>query len=172
MANTWTAWAQAIAFAANKNMLMILNTGARVLRIRRIGFINNQTAAVTGVICAGEIRRLTGAGLSGHTAITPLSHDTTNPALDGVVVGTGGTPTGTAAVIRRYVWSSDEPAVSAATSDEWECLVPLNILWDAGYGDSNIQPLTLRQNEALCIYNITGAAGLVDIWVEFTDEAS
>jgi hypothetical protein len=89
-----------------------------------------------------------------------------------VTVGTGGTPSGSADVLRRYVWSSDEPAVSGATVDELECLVPLNVLWDAGYGDGNVQPLTLRQNEMLCIYNTTGAAGIADIWIEFTDEAA
>lgn len=152
-------------------MVSILNGGARVLKIKRIGFINNQTAAVTGVICLGEIRRYTGAGISGHTPITPVSHDTTNSALVSVTIGTLGTPTGTSTVIRRYIWSSDEPAASTATSDEWECLIPLNIIWDAGYGDLNVQSLTLRLNEMLTIYNVSGAAGLVDIWVELTDEA-
>jgi len=56
--------------------------------------------------------------------------------------------------------------------DELECLPALSILWDAGYGDSNVQPLTLRQNEMLVLYNTVGAAGLVDIWIEFTDEAA
>lgn len=172
MANTWTAWAQGIAFAAGKNMVSILNGGARVLRVRRIGFINNQTAAVTGVITAGEIRRYTGAGISGHTPITPVSHDTSNSALSSVTVGTLGTPTGTPTVIRRYTWSSDEPAFSAATSDEWECLIPLNIIWDAGYGDANVQPLVLRASEMLTIWNVTGAAGLVDIWIEITDDSA
>ena len=114
MANTWTAYASGIAFAANKNMLAILNGGTRVLRVRRIGFLNIQTAAVTGVVCQGEIRRYSGAGLSGHTAITTLAHDSTNSALDTITVGTGGTPSGTPSAFRRYVWSSDEPAVSGA----------------------------------------------------------
>jgi len=172
MANTWTALATGIAFAANKNTLAILNGGTRVLRIRRIGLLNIQTAAVTGVVCQGEIRRYSGAGLSGHTVLTALAHDSTNSALDAITVGTGGTPSGTPSVFRRYVWSSDEPAVSGASVDELECLVPLCILWDAGYGDANVQPLVLRQNEMLSIYNLVGAAGLVDIWIEFTDEAS
>ncbi len=172
MANTWTAYYTGVVFAVSKNMAMILNGGARVLRVRRVGFINNQTAAVTGVITAGEIRRYTGAGLTGHTAITPVAHDTNNSALDTVTVGHAGTPTGTGTALRCYTWSSDEPALSAATSDEWECLIPLNIIWDAGYGDANVQPLVLRNGQALCIYNLTGAAGLVDTWVEFTDEAA
>lgn len=172
MANTWTAYAAGVAFAVNKNMLAILNGGSRVLRIRRIGFLNNQTAGVTGVVCFGEIRRYSGAGLTGHTPVTPLAHDTANSALVSVTIGTGGTPSGTSSLFRRYIWSSDEPAVSGASVDELECLVPLNVIWDAGYGDAAVQPLTLRQNEMLCIYNTVGAAGILDIWIEFTDEAS
>jgi len=172
MANTWTALGQGIAFAAGKNMLAILNGGTRVLRVRRIGLINAQTAAVTGVLCLGEVRIYTGAGLSGHTTVTPVPHDSSNSALDTVTIGTAGTPTGSSSVLRRYIWSSDEAAVGTGTWDEWECLVPLGLVWDAGYGDQNVQPLVLRQNEMLCIYNTTGAAGLVDIWIEFTDEAS
>lgn len=159
-----------MAFVAGKNMLAILNGGTRVLRIRRIILINVQTVAVTGVLCVGEVRRYTGAGLSGHTVITPISMDTTNSALSSVTVGTAGTPTGTSTILLRYIWSSDEPAVGTGTWDEWETL--LGLVWDTGYGDANLQALTLRQNEMLCIYNTTGAAGLVDVLVEFTDEAS
>jgi hypothetical protein len=172
MANTWTVYGQGISFVAGKNMLAILNGGTRVLRIRRLGFLNNQTGAVTGVVCLGEIRRYAAAGLAGHVTVLAITHDSTNSALQSVTIGTGGTPSGTAEVLRRYLWSSDEPAASGATVDELECLVPLNVLWDAGYGDANVQPLVLRQNEMLVIYNMVGAAGIVDIWIEFTDEAA
>lgn len=172
MANSWTALAQGVSFAAGKNMLAILNGGARVLRIRRIWLLNNQTAAVTGVICFMDLRKYTGAGLAGSTAVTPVTHDSQNGALDTVTIGYAGTPSGTSYVLRRLIWSSDEPAFSAATSDEWECLVPLNCIWDAGYGDSNVQPLVLRNGEMVCIYNTVGAAGIADLMVEFTDEPS
>jgi hypothetical protein len=171
MAQTWTAYYQGIAFAAGKNMAAILNSHAtEVLKIRRIGLLNNQTSSVTGVTCLLELRLYTGAGLSGHTAITPVPHDSTNTSPSSAVYGHAGTPSGTSYVIRRVYWSSDEPAISTMSSDELETYVPLNIIWDAGYGDSNIQPLTLRQNEMVCVYNTTGAAGLVDIWIEFTKE--
>jgi hypothetical protein len=170
MADTYTLYVQAKAFVAGGVMAGILNGGAKVLRIYRLGFINNQTTGVTGVICAGEIRKYTGSGTwTGSTAVTPIAHDTgASAGLTSVTAGHSGTPGGTTNVMRRYTWSSDEPAASTATSDEWECLIPLNILWDAGYGDANVQPLTLRQNESLIIWNVTGAAGIVDIWVEFT----
>jgi hypothetical protein len=172
MANTWTLLIQGKAFSAGGVIAGILNVASRVLRIRRIGFINYQTVAVTGVLCAGEIRRYTGAGWTTPTSVSPFPHDTINSALVSVTLGHAGTPTGTPTVLRRYQWSSDEAAVSGATLDEWELLPPLGLLWDAGFGDANVQPLVLRTNESLMIVNTVGAAGLVDIYIEFTDEAS
>lgn len=171
MANTWTLWVQGKAFVAGGVMAGIMNAGARTIKIRRIGFINNQTVAVTGVVCAGEIRYYTTATWTGQTTVAPIAHDSTNSVLDTVQAGYAGTPGGGETnVIRRYTWSSDEPKLTTAQNNEWECLIPLNIIWDAGYGDSNVQPLTLRATQSLIIWNVTGAAGLVDVWIEFTDE--
>lgn len=172
MANTWNLLVQAKAFATSTVMLGLLNAGTRVLRLRRVGVLNNQTAAVTGVVCQFDLRYYTGAGWTSPTSVTPVAHDSSNSALSSVTAGHAGTPTGSSNVLRRVLWSSDEPSASAGTSDEWECLVPLNIIWDAGYGDANVQPLTLRQNEAFFVYNTVGAAGLADFWAEFTDEAT
>ena len=173
MAQTFTAYYSGVAFAAGKNMAAVLNTSAsEVLKIRRVGLLNAQTASVTGVLCQLEFRAYqTGSpGLTSPTAVTPVSHDTTNTAPASAVYGHAGTPAGTALTLRRVFWSSDEAAISTATSDEFETYVPLNIIFDAGYGDSNVQPLTLRQNQMTMVYNTTGAAGLLDTWIEFTKE--
>lgn len=175
MAATWTAYFPGIAFAATKNMAAILNGGSRVLRIRRCGFLNAQSAAVTGVACYGEIRKYTGASLSGNTPVTPISHDSTTGALSSVTCASAGTVAGTevgSGPLRRYFWSSDEPKLSTAQNNEMEAFPMLNVQWDAGYGDSNVEPVSIRANEMFCVYNITGAAGLLDVWIEFTDEAS
>lgn len=171
MAQTWTAYFSGIAFAAGKNMAALLNTHAtELIKVRRVGILNSQTAAVTGVACSMELRKYTGAALASPTAVTPVTHDSTNTGPAALTVGHAGTPSGTGLVLRRIFWSSDEAAISSATSDELETYVPLNIIFDAGYGDANVQPLTLRQNEMLCLYNISGAAGLLDTWIEFTKE--
>jgi hypothetical protein len=155
-------------------MMGLLNGGSNVERARRIGMINYQTGAVTGVICALELRRYPATMTwTTPTSVSPVKHDTTNSALSSVTTGHAGTPGGsTPDVLRRFIWSSDEASASTATSDEWECLVPLNILWDAGYGDAAVQSLAIRQNEGVVLYNNSGAAGIVDVWMEFTDEAS
>lgn len=152
----------------------ILNGGARVLRIARLGLLNNQTAGVTGVACFMEIRKYPATMTwTTPTAVTPVAHDSTNSALSTVTAGHSGTPGGSTGVsIRRIFWSSDEPSISAATSDELECFVPLNIIWDAGYGDIDVQKMALRTGEGFLLYNTTGAVGLVDAWGEFTDSAT
>jgi len=172
MASTFTALYQAVAFANTKNMGALLNGGARVLRLRRIGILNIQTATVTGVICLLDVRRYTSGTLGSSTSVTPVAHDTTNNALTSVTCGYAGTIGGSASQFRRIIWSSDEPKLTTAQNNEWECIVPLNIIWDCGYGDANCQPLTVRQTEMGMVYNTSGAAGLLDTWIEFTDEAS
>jgi hypothetical protein len=172
MAQSWTAYYSGVAFAATKNMAAVLNGHAtEILKIRRVGILNSQTAAVTGVLCSIEFRfYTTGATLTSPTAVTPTSHDSTNTAPTTATYGHAGTIAGTPATLRRIFWSSDEAAISTATSDEFETFVPLNIIFDAGYGDSNVQPLTLRQTQMAMVYNVSGAAGLLDTWIEFTKE--
>lgn len=173
MANSWTLNITAKAFAVS-TMWGLLNGGSRVIRLARLGILNNQTAGVTGVACLMEIRKGgTAMTWTSPTAVTPIAHDSTNSGLVSVTAGHSGTLGGTAGLaMRRIFWSSDEPSISTATSDELECFVPLNIIWDAGYGDVDVQKLTIRNLESVILYNTTGAAGLADFWGEFTDSAT
>lgn len=173
MAQTFTAYYSGVAFAASKNMAAVLNGHAsEVLKIRRCGLLNAQTAAVTGVLCQLQARvyQSGSPSLTAPTAVTPVPHDTTNTAPTTATYGHAGTIAGTAQTLRSVFWSSDEAAISTATSDELETFVPLNVIFDAGYGDSNVQPLALRQNQMFLVFNTTGAAGLLDTWIEFTKE--
>lgn len=171
MANTQTAYFSGVAFAATKNMAAIMNTHAtQKIKIRRVGLLNAQTAAVTGVLCAIELRKYTSATLTGSTAVTPVRHDSTLAAPASAVIGHAGTIGGTAELLRRIFWSSDEAAISTGTLDEWEAMVPLNIIWDAGYYEPTAEPLVLNQNESIMVYNVSGAAGLLDTWIEYTVE--
>jgi hypothetical protein len=173
MAQTFTTYCSGVAFAATKNMHAVLNQHAsEILKIRRVGLLNAQTAGVTGVLCAVEFRYFVAGSpnLTAPTAVTPISHDSTNTNPTTAVYGHAGTIAGTPLTLRRIFWSSDEATISTATLDELETLVPLNIIWDAGYGDSNVQPLTLRQNQMAMVYNVSGAAGLLDSWMEWTKE--
>jgi hypothetical protein len=169
MANTQTAYFTGVAFAATKNMAAILNTHAtEKIKILRVGLLNAQTAGVTGVLCAIELRKYTSGTLAAPTAVVPVKHDSTLAAPLSATIGHAGTIGGTPVTLRRIFWSSDEAAISTGTLDEWETLVPLNIIWDAGYYDASVEPLTLNQNEMIMVYNVSGAAGLLDVWIEYT----
>jgi hypothetical protein len=169
MANTQTAYYNGVAFAATKNMAAILNAHAtQKIKIYAIGLLNAQTAGVTGVACAIEMRKYTGAGLTGSTAVIPVKHDSTLALPTSATIGHAGTISGTAEIMRRIYWSSDEAAISSATSDEFETYVPLNTIFDARMG--NIDPITLNQNEMIMVYNVSGAAGLLDCWIEYQVE--
>jgi hypothetical protein len=169
---TYRAVYQNIAFGNLKNMAHILNAAGSgmIVKVWRIWCLNNNLTAVTGVMLNLDLKRIT--DITSPTAVTPVFHDTTNGAIPAqVTAGYAGTIVGEGDLLRRISWSSDEPAVSAAGNDEWECLVPLNCIWDAGYGDVNVQPIILREGEGLTLKCITNTvASFLDTEFEFTLE--
>lgn len=170
MAKTYTAYATGIAFASNKSLLGLFNAHAtRKVKIYRVWALNNQTAAVTGVLTSMLLRKI--SALSAGTAVTPVAHDSANATVDltSVTCVTGGTATNTADnALRQIMWSGDEPAVSSATSDELQCIVPLMCIWDST-GDTNIEPFVLNTNEGLHLVQPgANAVGILDIAFEFT----
>jgi len=173
MAATWRATSGGVAFASAKDMLNVFNGGAstRVIRAYRGYQFNNGTAAVAGVLTTIQVRRITSA--SAGTTVTPVAHDTASSALNvNTTAGTNQTTTGTD-IFRRLVWSNDEPTVSAATMDEWELLVPFAEIWNAGYGDTNIEPIVCRAGFGFEIFHSGATAvGSNDFEIEFTDAAS
>lgn len=176
MANTYTAYFPSISFGLNRIMAGVLNHNAsQTFGICRIGILNTQYTAVTGSAVQPEVRVYMGSSTtsmtwSSFTVIAPVSHDTGNAAMGSNSIGHSGTAGGpTARTVRRIFWSSDEPAISTAvTADELECYVPMNIIWDAGYGDSAVQRLTLRTDQGVVLINSVGSSGALDSWIEFT----
>lgn len=171
MANTYTAAALGISFAANKSMIGIYNgTGSGVIiKVYRIWILNNQTVAVTGVLTNIEIRRISNG--SGGNAITPTKHVSSNPSLPAQVIVASAMTTTNTDLLRRIVWSTDEPVANAtATIDELETLPSLCVIWDSGYTDPDVQPLTLREGEGVSVLNIGATVGVADFFIEFTME--
>jgi len=173
MADTFTAAAVGATFASNKSMLGLFNGAGsgRVLRVYRVWTLNNQTSAVTGVLTTMSLRRSTAQ--SGGTAITPQKHDNNAANLPAqVLCATGGTPTLTGNPYRQWAWSNDEPAASSGTNDEFQCLVPLNCVWDST-GDANIEPIVLREGEGVSVHHPgSSAVGNADVFLEFTNSAT
>lgn len=173
MANTWRATAQGVAFANAKSMIDIFQdgSGTRVHRAYRMYQFNNGTTGVTGVLTTMRVTRITAA--SGGSAVTPVAHDTNNTSLAANTTAGNGRTTTASDVFRQYIWSNDEPGVSANTIDEWELLVPFAEIWNAGYGDSNVQPIVCRATQGVQIlHSGSSAVGSNDFEIEFTDEAT
>ena len=179
MANTWTLLSQGVTlFTADYIANGLYNGSAtHTLKIRRVGLLNVVTANPSPLAnCVLEIRHYTGVtDYSGETPIVPISHDTTNGALDACQGGKAGAfDDGTGTVIRYINWNAFAPSVSQGRPRDWECLVPWNIVWEAAYGNSGLQPLTLNEDEAYCTFVKTAssaATAVIDIWAEFTDES-
>lgn len=176
MTATWRATSQTIAYASGKSMLDVsqLSTGSRVLRVYRMYHFNNRASSVTGVLTQMRIYRTTvGASISGGATVTPVAHDTTSSALAAdTTAGTGRTLTNST-LFRQYQYSTDEATVGGSTIDEWELFVPFAEVWQAGYGDTNVEPLTLRAAQGVNLHHQgTTAASDCDMEIEFTDAAS
>jgi len=178
--NTWTLLVQNMIPAVTKVMAGIHNgSAARNIRIRRVGIINAQIAFVTTVVCLLDVRRYYNAVAwgGGPTAVTPIAHDTNNSALNTVTAGYGGAAVGGSGpdIFRRTIWPTKEGnrgATGAASEDDWCTMIPLGLMFDPGYADANEQPLLLKNGELMFVYNTPNVStGLMDIWIEFTDEA-
>ena len=173
MAATFRATGGGIAYASSKDMLNVFNgtATARVIRVYRAYWFNNGTAAVTGVITTAQCRRITAA--SGGTAVTPVKHDTNSSNLDAATTaGTNQTTTGTD-IFRRFLFVNEEPVVAGTTQANWLTLVPFAEVWNAGYGDTNVEPVTCRASQGFQLFHSgTSAVGTADLEIEFTDSAT
>lgn len=174
MAKTYTANSYNIASPAGtvianaKSMLSIGNTHvSRLVKVYRVWVYPN-TTAVTGVMINFSIRRFTTQ--SAGAAVTAIAHNTANAAFDltNVTVLTGATITSPTTIFDWTV-SSEEPLVSGNTNNNLLCFYPFALAWDCGVGDSNVDPIVLRQNQGFDILCVTNSsAGNFDCIIEFT----
>lgn len=177
MAATYIVIGTAIANAANKNIIAVQNgTGSGVtMKIRRANLWTGQTGAVSGGVQLLEIGTYSGA-YSGGTALTTaiVSMDSNNSALPGQIVAATNCTATISSIYRQVVMFTDEVAVSDATSDMLSLIPPLNTIWDSGYNDSAVQPLTIDAGSGFIIHTATtggwNTAGTFNVLVEFTVE--
>ena len=175
MANTWQCIAPSAAYAANKHMIDVFNATAstRFIRIYRAYAFNNLYAAVTGVLNTHRVHILS-TSVSAGTAVTPQAHDSTNSALNANTTSGSGRTTTIASTLRQILTSNDESSIGSLDWDSMGTLVPFADIWNAGYGDSNVQPITLAasENRGFSILSVTQAVGVGDYEISFTDAAS
>jgi hypothetical protein len=149
-AETWFAYADAVAFAQNKQHITLFNaTGSgKLVKARKLFAYNLQTAAVTGVSCRFDLKRVT-AGSAG-TAITSAPADSLNAALPaGVAARTNATVT-EGAILFPWLTSTDEELATPALS-KGAFQQSTNILIEG----NEVQELALREGEGLTVKQIT-----------------
>jgi len=174
MANTWQTITLGATYLATKHMLDVFNAAAsaRYIRIYKAFLFNNGTAAVVGVLNTARCNIITASAAG--SAVVPIAHDTTNTALDAnTTAGTGRIIT-VGNIVRQLLHSPDEPTVSVLDWDALGTLVPFAEIWNAGYGDATIQPITCRagENRGFSIQSITQTVGSGDFEILFTDAGS
>ena len=146
---TFSAVADAVAFATNKHHITIFNaTGSgKTVRVHKILPINLSLTAVTGVGIRFEVRKATAA--SAGTTITPEKFDSSNDNLPaGVTVRTNGTVTD-GALLYPIALNNDEIPLTLLNAN----MQIRNIFYD----DIKTQPFVLRENEGLTVKQITAS---------------
>lgn len=176
MAATYIVIGTAIANAANKNIIAVQNgTGSGVtMKIRRARLWTQQTGTVSGGVQLFEIGTYSGA-YSGGTALTSaiVSMDSNNSALPGTVVAATNCTATIADIYRRVVLFTDEVGAADTTGDMLSLLPALNVVWDSGYSEAVVQPLTIAEGNGFIIHTATtgwNTAGTFSVLVEFTVE--
>lgn len=151
--DTWYALADAVAFAANKQHISILNASGSgvVVKVRKIFPCNLALAALTGVALRFDFKKATAH--AGGTAITPVSADSTNTALPAqVTVRTGATSVTESSLLWPYTCTNDEVGATQAFPSA-QLMQALNSIPDG----NEIQELTLREGEGLTVKQITSS---------------
>lgn len=148
---TYYATADAVAFAANKQMISIYNaSGSGVLVvIKKLYLINLALAAVTGVAVRQDVKRFSAVHTAG-TAITPVACDSASPALSAsITVKTGATVTDLS-LLFPLTFANDEVGATQAFP---------SVQLQAGFNwmpeGTEVQETRLREGEGLTVKNIT-----------------
>lgn len=118
------------------------------------------------------LARIQGSGNTSDISPIPLKN-TNTPILPDVNAGTARTYTETG-ILRQYIRfnsGQDTAVIPADKALTWQIDVPMMLIWNAGYGDANIQPLTLRGGEGMHVRQgaTAGATGFMnELDFEFT----
>lgn len=168
---TFVVFANDIATGNNKSMVSLVNTTGSIvkLKIREIRIINTQNTAVAGVVATFYMYRC--VTHSAGTALTPLTHDTSDTLSGSITARTGATiGTESTGILKHWEWSTDEweagqnPNVES-NDHALQSLIP------AFYLVPKTKPVTLNANEGITLKCTTNTnTGLFDIMITFTQE--
>lgn len=147
---TYYALADAVAFAANKHHISIMNAAGsgKVVAVKKMFMINTQLAAVTGVAVRADVKRATAH--SAGTAVTPVSCDSQNAALPAeITVRTGATVT-ESSLLFPLTFTNDEAGATQAFPST-QLMAGLNWMPEG----AETQETRLRPGEGLTVKQIT-----------------
>lgn len=166
---SYTLFANTIANANDKNLIAISNaTGSgKLIKIYRVWAWNPTTGAVSGGM-TGLLLGRSAAVHTGGTALNFLPHSSCVTAgaatpFTGCSAASGAT-TITATMgteFRRVFKATDELTASSGTMDEIQNVYPWSIIWETGYGDTNVEPFILRENQGFLIRTDSAPANAV-----------
>ena len=149
---TWYAYADAVAFVANKHHISIFNASGsgKIIRVVKLFAINLQSAAVTGIIDRFDFKKITAS--SAGTTITAEAADTNNAALPAqVTIRTNGTITEGNVLFPWLASSEEETAVvglSRSMFQQWSNIIPEG---------EEIQEPTAREGQGFTMKQITSS---------------
>jgi hypothetical protein len=163
---TWIGYADAVAYAANKQMISLLNASGsgKIVKVRKLFLVNLALAAVTGVAVRLDVKRITAH--SAGTVITPQAMDSQNAVLPvGITLRTGSTVT-EGALLFPITMANDEVGATQAFPSS---LLMQGFNWL--FEHDATQDLVLREGEGLTVKNITSTTvGSLGIILLFTVE--
>lgn len=179
MAATYRAYRLAVANPAAGTVIFGVNNAAgstKTLKVVRVWCSPaTNSATVTGALRVVELRRITSPGTPTNVT-TIISYDSANDALPAQVTAfNAGTPVIDAATpepLIRWTSTTEEFAASNASFPGFATVTASLPIWDAGYGDTDVAPITLPEGYGLIIQAATGssAVGVADWYIEFTLE--
>lgn len=157
---TYSLLSPSISNANDKNMLAISNsTGSgKVIKVYRVFVWSPTTSSVTGGL-AGLLLGVTRDSVySGGTALPFMPHNScvtagSNNPFTGINAASGATTiTGSIGIeLSRAIRFTDEFAAGDFNFDVIPNIHPFQIILDTGYADSNVEPVTIRENQYLLI---------------------
>lgn len=170
---TWSILAEDVQLVGGERNALIglwLTTLPPIIKVRRIYLFNAQTSTIDGGYVT--MRIFMTDEIDNGIDIQPFPYDTNNRPLPFGFVAQHTTRYATEVTIyRQFLWLVGEIGGDGRHQSSLELLIPFAEVWNAGYGDPDVQPLTLRfaQGCALRVLETSPPSGNVTIEMEFTN---
>lgn len=165
-AQTFYAYADNVAFAANKHHISLFNAvgSGLVLQVRKLFPVNLASAAVAGVAIRFDVKRTTTQTLGTAVAMNPA--DTTNTSLPATILCASGATITESALLFPYMSLNEEvTATQGLITAHFQQSV--NVLLE----EDTMQELTLREGQGFTVKQITSSVvGSFGWIVGFTSE--